>query len=963
MKRKLIVTLVASALELYAAAATAQVTAGSCVLPNGANAANFATEVTTGPLNPTNGFPEYLTDSTGLSVQRCLDPDRCFFDPIVPSDPFSLQIGSGGEAFYWDGSARVANAAGDRILTLVYAAETAFLEAGPNDEPIDGSQFPFLRMRFVMGVPVDGTYTVKHPYGINIFRVTGATGARDVAETIDHGFAPNSSVTGPVGPFLVPTGSSANGVPAGFVADGGAGGAGGYAVTGSPCGFNRVEVSGVDTAGNPVDFGNNEFVVSTDTFSLQGMIYDGKVQTPLSPTRTTYSRSLAGAGQIDTFATSTAAATVTVQDGPTIPVDTSRIPDALTMGRVALDDSSINSLSVPVTDAAALPPVLVLTATAAATDVTTLNVHVVDFVDITQADYDPSTKILSVSAISGDQRQAPKLTLRDFGEFTAGDPVMRVMLNAPPAVVHVDSAAGGSATAQVRVAGSKAPAAPSQLGQSLATAATIMLSWQDNASNESGFKVYAVAPTGARTLVSTTPGNIGPNATSVVVNGLTPSTTYTFQIEAFNGAGANSSPTLSASTLALPAAPAEARFDLSTSAQRRIDVSWDASADATGYQVYRKLGAAAYTLLGTVSGTSYADLNGMAGTTHTYQVVALRTINGITDASTATTSAAQTTPTVPSSPNQVAFGAITGSSIVVNWNDRSTNEAGFQVFRRTGTTGGFAAVSAVLPTVSSTGQGTAGRTTTDTSVVAGTQYTYRVDVSNWAGVSQSAVSAAVVAQDALVLNAVTDLAVTAITANPPALSWGDATAGETGYRVQRRTVTLANNGTRTNGNYVTARTTAANVTSYTDSARPANRIVEYSVTAMNGTTPGPVTTVLAVPGGIPGVAAAPTFTVLGGNNVRLNWAQAGTTAANRGGIGGYIVQRCEATPADACAAASTGWAQVAAVTGRTTLRTTMAIPASNPAKTYRFRVISTTGTNAVTSVTGTPSPASNTLVR
>lgn len=972
MKRKLIVTLVASALELYAAAATAQqVSVGSCAVPNGVSSANFATTVTTGPLNPIDGFPEYVTDTNGMSVQRCLDPDFCFFDPIVPSDPFSLQIGSGGEAFYWDASAVVSNAAGDRILTLVMAAETAFLEAGPNDEPIDGSQFPFLRLRFTMGVPVDGIYTVKHPYGINTFQVTGATGHRDVFETVDHGFAPNSALTGPVGPFLYPDPAFATGIAPGFVADGGAAGAS-YLAKGSPCDFNLVEVTGRDSNNNPVDFGNGEFTLIADTFGMQGKLYDGKVQTPLSSSRLTYSRSLAGAGQIDSFATSTATAKVEVIDGPTIPVGTSAIPTALTLDRTALSaNDAVDSLSVVVANAAALPPVLSLIATDVTalvpTDATRLNVGLVDFVDITQADYDPATKLLSVGAISGDQRQAPMLTLRDFGDFTAGDPIKQVLLNAPPAVVHVDSAAGGTATAQVRVVSSTAPAAPSQLSSSLATAATMTLTWQDNSTNESGFKVYAVAATGARTLVTTTtPASIGANATSVVVTGLTPATSYTFQVDAFNGIGANSSQVVTGSTLALPAAPATASLALSTSVQRRIDVSWDASPGATGYQVYRKLGTGAYALLGTATGTTYADLNGVANTSHTYQVVAQRTINGTTDSSTPTTTATQTTPSVPTSPNNVVFGAVTGGSVVVNWSDRATNETGFQVYRRTGTTGAFAAVSAVLATTDAAGIGAAGRTFTDAGVSAGTQYFYRVDVSNWAGASQSAVSAAVSTPQTgqPTLAVVTNLAATPVTGNPPALSWGDASTGETGYRVQRRTVTLSNAGARTNGAFATVATAAANATGFTDTARPANAIVEYSVAPLNGAAVGTVATVLAVPGGIPGVVAAPTVATARRNNVvTFNWLQAGTNATNRAGVGGYIVQRCEVTLADNCAAASTGWGTAATVAGRSTLTASQTIAPSAPAKTYRFRVLSTTGANASTSVTGAPSAVSTPLTR
>jgi hypothetical protein len=214
------------------------------------------------------------------------------------------------------------------------------------------------------------------------------------------------------------------------------------------------------------------------------------------------------------------------------------------------------------------------------------------------------------------------------------------------------------------------------------------------------------------------------------------------------------------------------------------------------------------------------------------------------------------------------------------------------------------------------------------------------------------------------LAAVTNLAMTSVTGNPLALSWGDASSGESGYRVQRRTVTLSNAGARTNGAFATVTTAAANATGFTDAALPNNAIVEYSVAALNGATVGPVATVLAVPGGIAGVIAAPTATVARrGNVVTFNWAQAGTNATNRAGVGGYIVQRCQVTPADNCAAASTGWATAATVAGRSTLTATQTIAPSAPARTYRFRVISATGANVALTVTGAPSAVSAALTR
>jgi len=417
MKHKLIATLVAATLQFHAAAALAQQVEGQCELPNGAaTTANAAEKVTTGPLNPVDGFPEYLVDSNGNSVQRCLDADLCFFDPIEPADPFSLQIGSGGESFWWAADAVINDPASGRpILKLVMAAEAAIMQTDTAGMLVNGSQAAFLRQRFLLGVPVDGTYTVKHPYGVDVFTVVGATGARDIFSTLDAGFTANSEVTGTVGPFLV-----ADNAPAGFLGDVGAP----ATVTGSPCGRNFVEISGVDTLGQPVFFGGGVTVLRTNTFAVQGRRHDGRVQTALNATRLTYSRAADGTGQIETFVKSSTNALVTANDGPTTPTHAMRYHGAVALDHAAVTlGGSIDSLALPVVDAATLPPVVQLSASDTPTDTSTLNVRLVDFVAMDYAEYDPETMKLTVSAHSGDQLGAPKLTLRDFGDFVAGSSV------------------------------------------------------------------------------------------------------------------------------------------------------------------------------------------------------------------------------------------------------------------------------------------------------------------------------------------------------------------------------------------------------------------------------------------------------------------------------------------------------------------------------------------------------------
>ncbi len=956
MKRKLIVTLVASALELYAASATAQ----TCDLQGTSKSASAATAVTAGPLSPVTGFPEYVTDSTGLALQRCLDPNVCFFDPINPEDPLSIQINSGGESFYWGADVILNDQAGNAVFKLVMAAEAAFLGETPEGHLIDGTQFPFLRFRYVFDAPADGVYTLTHPFGTEQFTVVGATGNRDIFVSYDRGLTPNQSTTGNVGPFLI-----GEGYPqAGFLGDGGAGLQ--IRAKGGPCfadaqGFNSVTLTGVATDGvTPIDFGGGQTSLTTDLFVVQGQIHDGRVQTPINSTRTTYSRTLAGAGQVEAFASSTAAAGVSIIDGPTIPVGSSRIPLAVTLDHTDMTPTGatvaegINSAAVGVIDASAMPPIVTVTATDTATltaggaqqfNPSSLNLKLVDFVDIAQADYDPADGTLRVLATSGDKRANPSLTVRDLGAVAA-DGSFTLTTAAPPAVVHVDSAAGGTASAQVRVIAAVPPVAPSLPVVGAATARTVALSWTDNASNEAGFNFFTVAPTGARTLV----GTAGVNATSATVTGLAVATAFTFQVEAFNAAGVASSETVTGSTLALPAAPATASFAPSVDVQRRLDVSWAAVADATEYQVLRRAGTTGnFTLLATVTDTSYADLTGVANTIYAYQVVALRTIAGITDASAATTTAALRTVANPTSASfRTPAFVVSGNSITVNWNDRATNEAGYQLFRRTAAVGAtpagpFEAVSPVLP--ASAGGGTAAanaRTFTDTPVAAGS-YQYRVYVSNWATTVQSAISAAAVVAGPTSLSAPTNLTATVNTR--PTLTWVDNSTGESGYRVNRYAQTVnADTGAVTEG-AVTTQNIAANLQTFRESAAnilPTQQLLRYEVLALDGATLGDSVSRYTMTSALP-AASRPVAAANGAGSLRITWPV--TTQAI---VGGYELLRCAgATCTNFVKVNGTAVNTTGTVDGRSTSSFIDTGLTSGTTYRYRLRTVGGAGTGLV----------------
>ena len=82
------------------------------------------------------------------------------------------------------------------------------------------------------------------------------------------------------------------------------------------------------------------------------------------------------------------------------------------------------------------------------------------------------------------------------------------------------------------------------------------ITWTDNSTNESGFRIYRkTGATGTYAQI----GQVGPNITSFIDPGLTPNTTYFYQIGAFNSIdekkGPEASAVTGAPTDAAPGAP------------------------------------------------------------------------------------------------------------------------------------------------------------------------------------------------------------------------------------------------------------------------------------------------------------------------------------------------------------------------------------------------------------------------
>jgi hypothetical protein len=150
-----------------------------------------------------------------------------------------------------------------------------------------------------------------------------------------------------------------------------------------------------------------------------------------------------------------------------------------------------------------------------------------------------------------------------------------------------------------------------------------------------------------------------------------------------------------------------------------VTVTWAASSGATGYQVWRAIGAGVAAQIATVGAVvTYSDSTAVAGTLYTYSLKAVAAA-GATAASATDTGYRNLT-----APLSVAAtdGTLT-TGVTVTW-AASTGATGYQIWRAigTGAAAQIATVGAVL-------------TYSDTTAIAGTSYTYTVKATGAVGVS------------------------------------------------------------------------------------------------------------------------------------------------------------------------------------------------------------------------------------
>ncbi|MCP4310828.1 MAG: T9SS type A sorting domain-containing protein [Bacteroidetes bacterium] len=427
--------------------------------------------------------------------------------------------------------------------------------------------------------------------------------------------------------------------------------------------------------------------------------------------------------------------------------------------------------------------------------------------------------------------------------------------------VYASNGAGNSTYSNVVSARTllSIPDAPTGLSIGVVTSSSIAISWDDNSDNESGFEIEQSLPPGDDfSLIHTTsPGVQGYNNTSLDDN-----VTYYYRVRAINTAGNSAYTPVASATTDLAAPDAPSALTVGTVTSTTIQISWSDESDSeTGFEVERSLsltGGYGWVFTTNPDIETFTDTNLDDNLRYYYRV---RAVNGAGESSYTSSVSARTPLAPPDDPTTLILSGVTTSSISLIWTDNSDSELGFQIERSTDTNDNYSVIHIAGPDV---------QAYTNIGLEDNTLYYYRVRAYNAAGFSGYTAEASATTQLSAP-SAPSGLTLDNISHNSMRLNWVDNSDNETNFEVERSLTP----GT----GFVPITSTAADITTYTNSGLLENTTYYYRVRATNASGNSPfsseisATTLLLAPN-------APSNLVLSNitvSTIDLSWVDNSTT--------------------------------------------------------------------------------------
>ena len=456
------------------------------------------------------------------------------------------------------------------------------------------------------------------------------------------------------------------------------------------------------------------------------------------------------------------------------------------------------------------------------------------------------------------------------------------------------------------------PEAPSNLSASVESATSIKITWTDNSSNETGFKIERNTSGGSYSQITT----VSANATNYTDTGLVSGVKYYYRVQAYNTAG-NSAYSNEVETTTGETTP-EAPSNLSASAQSStsIGITWaDNSSNEMGFKIERKTYGGNYSQITTVNAntTSYTDTGLFSGVKYYYRVQAYNTAGNSAYSNEVEATTAETTPEAPSN---LSVSAQSSTSIRITWADNSNNETGFKIERKT-SSGNYSQITTVSANTTSY---------TNTGLSSNTLYYYRVRAYNSAGNSAySGEDYATTNGSGSTPEAPSNLSASAQSATSIRITWIDNSNNETGFKIERKT---------SSGSYSQITSVSANTTSYTDTGLSSDTRYYYRVRAYNSAGnsaySGEDYTITNGSGSTPSAPSNLSVSTQSATSIRITWTD------NSNNETGFKIER---------KTSGGNYSQIATVNANTTSYTNTGL-SSDTRDYYRVRAYNSAGNSA-----------------